>query len=408
MSSSNTSSQSPEVAASTEVVPLANTSLLNINMANVTKLTASNYLMWSRQVQALLDGYDLVSFLDVACVKQDPTITKDGVTSPNPALTVWNRQDKLIYNALLGAISTYVQPLLSRASTTAEIWATLGGPVGKSAVSVPRLDRLGTIPHCGVSAPSDGLRGHRTVRGCYSHVRQLKQKLDGWKKGSRTIAEYFQGLIVKFDQLALLGKPETHEDQLEYILGGLPDDYKPIVDQTEARDTPPTLSELHEKLLNHEVKLLASASNVPAFPISANYTTNRSRPFKTNHQRSPNNQPTWSNQSHTGPTNQRSRRPYLGRCQICGTQGHSAKHCPQFRPPYSQPPFLPTPSNGWMPRANLAHATSSTPWIMDSGSTHHITSDIANLSLHQQYNGCDEVLIGDGSVATQFVFCCNP
>lgn len=41
-----------------------NSSLLNVNMANITKLSASNYLMWSRQVNALLDGYDLASFID--------------------------------------------------------------------------------------------------------------------------------------------------------------------------------------------------------------------------------------------------------------------------------------------------------------------------------------------------------
>lgn len=34
---------------------------------------------------------------------------------------------------------------------------------------------------------------------------------------------------------------------------------------------------------------------------------------------------------------------------------------------------------------------------MDSGATHHMTSDLQNLSLHQSYNGDDSVLLGDGS-----------
>lgn len=34
---------------------------------------------------------------------------------------------------------------------------------------------------------------------------------------------------------------------------------------------------------------------------------------------------------------------------------------------------------------------------MDSGATHHMTSDLDNLALHQPYNGNDAVLIGDGS-----------
>ena len=41
--------------------------------------------------------------------------------------------------------------------------------------------------------------------------------------------------------------------------------------------------------------------------------------------------------------------------------------------------------------------SSSSSWIMDSGATHHLTSDLDNLSLHQPYSGNDLVLICDGS-----------
>ena len=52
----------------------------------------------------------------------------------------------------------------------------------------------------------------------------------------------------------------------------------------------------------------------------------------------------------------------------------------------------------WQPRANVAvmNGDSST-WLLDSGASHHMTSDIANLSLHTPYNGGDEVMLGDGS-----------
>ena len=33
--------------------------ITNVNMTNVTKLNSTNYIMWSRQVHALFDGYDL-------------------------------------------------------------------------------------------------------------------------------------------------------------------------------------------------------------------------------------------------------------------------------------------------------------------------------------------------------------
>lgn len=39
-----------------------------------------------------------------------------------------------------------------------------------------------------------------------------------------------QGLTTKFDQLALLGKFVPHEEQVEHILQGLPDDYKSVTE----------------------------------------------------------------------------------------------------------------------------------------------------------------------------------
>ena len=60
------------------------------------------------------------------------------------------------------------------------------------------------------------------------------------------------------DHLAVLGKPLDHEDFIETILDGLDDDYKSIVDIVQARDTPISFDELHEKLINRELTLQQS------------------------------------------------------------------------------------------------------------------------------------------------------
>ena len=36
-------------------------------------------------------------------------------------------------------------------------------------------------------------------------------------------------------------------------------------------------------------------------------------------------------------------------------------------------------------------------WLLDSAASHNITGDLANLSVHSEYDGTDEVILGDGS-----------
>ena len=42
-------------------------------------------------------------------------------------------------------------------------------------------------------------------------------------------------------------------------------------------------------------------------------------------------------------------------------------------------------------------ANDSTTWIVDSSASHHITSDLQNLSLHSNYGGYENIMIDDGN-----------
>ncbi|OMO61326.1 Integrase, catalytic core [Corchorus capsularis] len=50
------------------------------------------------------------------------------------------------------------------------------------------------------------------------------------------------------------------------------------------------------------------------------------------------------------------------------------------------------------PQGHLAatHLPNSNPWLADSCATHHLTADLDNLAIHNEYNGHDSVTIGNG------------
>ncbi|KAE8735041.1 hypothetical protein F3Y22_tig00000477pilonHSYRG00099 [Hibiscus syriacus] len=345
--------------------------LLTINLSNITKLSSTNYLTWSLQIQSLLEGYDLYHFIDGTQTPPQPTVTVNGVTSLNLEYTTWKRQDRLFFSALLDAISVSLQPLIAHTTTSLDAWQTLANTYAK--------------PYRG-------------------HIKQLKEQLKRCNKGSKSISEYMQAIKTRADELALLGKPIDDEDLIDRVLEGLSDEYKYVIDIINARDMPISFAELHEKLLSKEASLQTAQPPSLSLPVTKNPTAFR------NH---PNWRPSATNSQQSCPTtilsphDQRQPKPYLGHCQACGTQGHTAKRCPMFwlvtnqqsttsRPQGSQGY---RPSTPWKPRANHAIMGNNTTltWLLDNGAFHHVTSDLSNLSLHISYQGSDDIMIGDGS-----------
>ena len=86
---------------------------------------------------------------------------------------------------------------------------------------------------------------------------------------------------------------------------------------------------------------------------------------------------------------------YLGKCQICWQQGHSATQCSLYVPAPWQPSGLPLPP--YTPRAHTAsHQPPASPyavWILDSVASHHATTDLVNLLLHSPYTAADNVIM---------------
>lgn len=61
----------------------------------------------------------------------DATLNVEEAIVINPDYAAWKRQDKLIFTALLGAISSSIQLVVSRATTSAQVWHTLASTYAK-------------------------------------------------------------------------------------------------------------------------------------------------------------------------------------------------------------------------------------------------------------------------------------
>jgi len=217
-----------------------------------------------------------------------------------------------------------------------------------------------------------------------SHLKQLKERLQTTSKGTQSITTYMHFLKQTCDLLASLGLPVSIEDMTDYILRSLDDGYRYVIDGVNTRDNPITFDDLLEKLLIQELSIVAvqQQTPVPLLALNAqvrpNYK-NKSRPAQL---------PAQSNQR------PRIRKPILGKCQWCDVRGHVLSQCRTFRQQHSGIP----PRPGDSAQVNTATAGPlQTDFLVDSGATHHITNDLANLAIHHPYTGPDSLFMGNGS-----------
>lgn len=317
-------------------------------MLNVTKLSSVNILTWSIQIKSLLKGYNLVKYIDSTTAIPSPTVTTNGVQSSNPEFEAWQRQDSLLYSVLIGAIDTTLQPLIATAATSLEAWTILA--------------RMYAEP----------------TRG---HIKQLKQQLKKCVKGTLSVDDYIRLIKTKADALALLGNPLDPDDITDCVLDGLNDDFKPVIDSVQNRDTPIPFMELHEKLMNRENALVSAQASHSPFPVTAHHVRSRNKSWNKSAGTNSANQNNGNRPSHNDTCQIR---PYLGKCQACGS--------PTFR-------LVTQAGSGASPQAYTAilQPPETPSWLLDSGASNHITSDLANLSMHSPYTGNEEVHIGGGS-----------
>ncbi|KAJ0540117.1 putative RNA-directed DNA polymerase [Helianthus annuus] len=349
------------MATSTTVIQLSTNTNFPI------KLTTNNFPSWRKQVLSTLTGLELEQFVDG--VTEPPP--KDVEGKPNPAYHAWYRQDQVLLGALLGSCSDTIQPLVSSAETSRQLFTRLT----ESYASVSR-----------------------------SRIISLRTKLATTNKGSRPVADYLHEMKAIADELALAQKPIDDDDLTVHILAHLGDDYKEIAAALKTRDTTIAFSDLYEKLVDHERSLLEAK---PAEPITTVNYMQRSNNFQTGRnssrpnsaarsQHRPNNYgPRNTNSGNSGQQyNFRTNRNNFF-CQFCNIPGHETKDCRKFARflQHNNLSLAPSTTN---PQVNSSTASSSSSLMFDSGASNHATPDQAFLHNLSEYGGPDEIVLANG------------
>ncbi|CAL1390404.1 unnamed protein product [Linum trigynum] len=338
-----------------------------------TKLTGDNFPTWRAQLLTLLRGLDLLKFLDGT----HPAPADDAAAAVRRH---WFRQDQLLLHSILASMSPGVAPYVSASTTSRQAWTI--------------LERM-------------------FVNQSRQRVINLKEKLGKETQGNRPVSVYLQAQRTTAAELALINAPVSDEDLILHILRGLREEYGHLSAAIRARDTPIAIEDLHDRLVDFEADLAtvrqpvqapttafsslrgrgyarSSSGSRRSFPNSSSYGADyyfqredNSRQSRSPNSRSPNSPRAPANYGPSSAAPSLLGRPRL-QCQFCDKPGHSAKDCYRIK---------------GRPQAHYTAAgtSNSSGWLVDSAATNHMTPDLGTLSLYTDYNGPDEVLIGDGS-----------
>ncbi|KAF8378663.1 hypothetical protein HHK36_030012 [Tetracentron sinense] len=175
-------------------------------------------------------------------------------------------------------------------------------------------------------------------------------------------------------------------------------EFKEIAAAIRARDFVTSFEELYDKLIEYEAFLKIEDSLTSVIPFTANNTR-----FSNNRNSNPNNKK-GNNQQHNnnGHSNQHNgqnsntnnsanKNPNVV-CQFCEKRGHSARQC------YHAKKILLRAASSTANHTTTSASTPTNNWLMDSAASHHVTTDLSNLSLKETYEGLDDIVIGDDIV----------
>ncbi|XP_019224925.1 PREDICTED: uncharacterized protein LOC109206550 [Nicotiana attenuata] len=181
-----------------------------------------------------------------------------------------------------------------------------------------------------------------------TRIFSLRDRLSRLTKESFLVTDYLNEVRSLYDELPTTGEPITNSELIVKILTGLGAEYREISVVVRAH-----FPQTHALPHTSTTIITAVAQKTNSQTRTNTITNNRSQ----NNNQQNRSQP-WSNRH----ANQQDNNLV---CQLCNRIGHSAQ----------QP----------------------TPWIVDTGATHHVASDAQSLTTINDYNGPEEIAMGNSN-----------
>uniref|UniRef100_A0A2N9IS10 Reverse transcriptase Ty1/copia-type domain-containing protein n=1 Tax=Fagus sylvatica TaxID=28930 RepID=A0A2N9IS10_FAGSY len=276
---------------------------------------------------------------------------KDGnaTTKINPAYVTWYQQDQMILSWINNSLSAPVLSTMARFTSSHATWSSLE---------------------------------KRYASQSKNRILQLRNDLLTTKGEGLSISDFVDKINHIVDSLALAGKPIDDDELVTIIMNNVGPAYEVTVSSSQARDTPISYDDVVALLLTAEMRL--KAQNTPSLETNP---TAMYAPKPTHHSTRGR-----GSLSHRGS-------PMRGRGSSSARRSwtyptSSAIDCFQ-RMNHAYEGRIPTQKLTTMAAIASSNAHPTT-WISDTGASNHITSDLANLAIHNEYHGQDQVAMGNG------------
>lgn len=182
-------------------------------------------------------------------------------------------------------------------------------------------------------------------------------------------------------------------DLQQVILNGLNTAYIVIVTTITITLDDISMKDFHAHLLAFESRLQSQTIANPLSPTVNVASKSHNRGGSSSSNRGRNNNTCGRANNRFGP------HPPNGPCQLRGCKNHIAETCWYRFDCQFKTPAQGSPSSAYVVVNNGA---ASSPfydqnWYPDSGATNHVTSDLGNLSICLEYNGLDQLCVGNGA-----------